>query len=1507
MALPIVPVQVSRRAHQLLRNLDLGTGKFEYPGSNVGQSYPEDANVFARSNPFVSLALTLLIDHVDDPELSTVGPSIGQLSPDDFDYLTGGYIPRVHPRVRLLTGEEPDQEDLRHQYTELGHAVLQGVHFSAEIPELAQLNLDPSAASFNSEARAGLEQLFGQQTVSFYRDTFVEDHANLHAFTQAGADARVDFGTPFLLYLYPRLSLLLAYVTLGTESPLAVRTGYFGNVYRSAGAVLTGNINAVHNSGRGVVTLSEVLNYMINEQGDFPYFPSLGRGSVNSAKVRVYWQLLESMQDYHLLALLGIVLQRIARTSLDKAGRTNLSPVVHLYFQVFSRRYVGNEYTEFIYNRHVVLGGPGAGAAQSYMELVRKIVSVIFEQHVRAGLSTFSPPANLHDPEVFLAVIDIAAGIDYVRGDGLPAPNALTSALRSAGNEEINQLLRRLVAFYLPPTLQQHYDQLSVGMPIYTDNNCIVRTYIFVKCWEYGVITQHDSIPKRRGIINTHVDQLIELITSLNPPAHNFYEILRYCFMYEAVVFPNRPAGTGVFRELVLCFFNGFDRPLKDTCVIIGLDWNVWPHRLVYTTPRDVNSLHFDPHELTNGYNRMVAVYHRGHCFPSTYRKFYEATQLSGPNETRIKALSDAAPPAPYHVQPRYLEDSLTLSEQKNATLIMDKDLDDTDLHNNVRILVPAGALDLQIMQCSMSSDFETGHCSACSAEMMNDQQDVFAAAVCWGTQRGQGIAFAGHECKHKAMTSTFDQYDGAITQMLRYLKARFGFYNPASTLPQHQKPFIKRRIYFFNGSKFDFFFLHKVLLFWNEKIDIVQLDTAILQIDWGNFEFVDFMRFYPGNTLDATYQTFRTFDRLQEYGIQLPYEDRKWQCFPYNLINDKDFDRLVSSEELESDAIWGDRRQTDDLVEGESIGQSNARWWKINISLTYETDDLLRYCLSDIYILQFMVELRVKAFGKGKETNGRTYNVNNAFTVSSAAWSRFIQGFLTHEFYTPSLDMNTKIMDPITNSKAGLQKLFRDAYLGGKTDVFFDGNISKEERLRYNALGLDHRLEELDVNSMYPSVMSEEAVPCTLSETDVLNWCGPLHPEGIRVDIHNIDDLEKTTLYHCSVEYPPGKSGMIRKFYGYCLATTSIPHTYKDPLHPEQSTFTMIYGIELIEAVKDGAVVFLRVAFRFKALPIFRDCMETIYAERLATSNKLIKTDKKLVICSIYGKTGQSEKSRSVLLYNDLDDPCETLDDHIVNFSVMPGPFGQKEVRIAHVVRSGKKHVGQLVYIGAFVTAAARAKLARYERELVKCVTPIGTPVRVYYCDTDSYKCDWFDPHLPGPNAEFTAKYIHQTKLGMLKSETDGMGFSFGIFLGKKLAMYIPYVPETWTLQDRQLLIERKRAFVEKHNKEAVVKSKGVPKKKVTALDLYDAFDTHVPFTAKMGLQFRRSMLQGIRKEEDAFRTIRTGNLARGDRLPTGELPPHPTFLAFEHHLKEAQLNDEALALAVDELNRDV
>jgi len=328
----------------------------------------------------------------------------------------------------------------------------------------------------------------------------------------------------------------------------------------------------------------------------------------------------------------------------------------------------------------------------------------------------------------------------------------------------------------------------------------------------------------------------------------------------------------------------------------------------------------------------------------------------------------------------------------------------------------------------------------------------------------------------------------------------------------------------------------------------------------------------------------------------------------------------------------------------------------KLKIDFTKCTNKQLSiYCKRDVEIL---LRTWQKYFTWFKSNDLGTFGV----TISGQAFNTFRHRFMNHDIFI--------------HNRYYVSKLERESYFGGRTECFRLGSYS------------DDKYYNLDVNSMYPSVMLTEDFPMKFVNFDL----------------------------DCGI----GKLSIYLKRY-CCVARVKV--NTKKPILPVRKNIKVIFPVGSFEAVltsgelklalKENVITKVISVALYEKGKIFSGFVRFFYNQRLEAkenSNSSYSQFYKIIMNSLYGKFGQ--------LMGEWE-TCGKCDPKEVKYwreSVHGDPKVYKYRKINGLIQRYEKKreaFNSFCAIASHVTGYARVKMwslmTKAERE------------NVYYCDTDS------------------------------------------------------------------------------------------------------------------------------------------------------------------------------------------
>jgi hypothetical protein len=196
-------------------------------------------------------------------------------------------------------------------------------------------------------------------------------------------------------------------------------------------------------------------------------------------------------------------------------------------------------------------------------------------------------------------------------------------------------------------------------------------------------------------------------------------------------------------------------------------------------------------------------------------------------------------------------------------------------------------------------------------------------------------------------------------------------------------------------------------------------------------------------------------------------------------------------------------------------------------------------------------------------------------YTGPAQAMAAFRHRFMSH--------------DILMHDNTDVKNLERRSYFGGRTEVFRLGEIRE-------------RVYQIDVNSLFPSVMENELYPAKLDRYEIREEYLPLHP-----DIRWADSIAEVTIRTMNPAYP--KRGVNQTTY------------------PIGSFATVLAGAELAHAQAAGCITSVRSWSEYTTAPLFTLWVRELWDMRQrykASGNNLYADFCKRLMNSLYGKFAQ-------------------------------------------------------------------------------------------------------------------------------------------------------------------------------------------------------------------------------------------------------------------------------------------
>jgi len=541
--------------------------------------------------------------------------------------------------------------------------------------------------------------------------------------------------------------------------------------------------------------------------------------------------------------------------------------------------------------------------------------------------------------------------------------------------------------------------------------------------------------------------------------------------------------------------------------------------------------------------------------------------------------------------------------------------------------------------------------------------------------------------------------------------------------------------IYGFNNSRFDNILLYLQLHTHATRIKEIITENNIKYIEYFNIRFYDINLYYQGSLSEVS-KSFKIDDIKGSYPIKFTNKD--------NL----DYIGVIP-----------------DVKYFRSEDDYNKCKLELNGCEFNNKNECIKYCSNDA-LLTYKIAIKHLENSKGK-INNKLFNVSSAITGAGASLKMYNQVFQEDTLYS---------------SPDYIQKIEREAYKGGRTELFKKSfNYEFDDKTNIYKDNITNKLlYAYDINSSYPFVMTQKMpLKYSYTKTNI----------NIKVDINNIDRIISTNLYTYKSVYKGDKQDTIINN----LLIRSDKNDIIAPLNID--IINTAWGVELIENVKIGYEVLLYSEYVYESKAIFKSYAEYFYNKRLLAKkekNNSLSTFYKLMLNSLYGKFGQKQNTKIIICKNDYD-----LEQIINNKNYKLYGFtdiDKNSYKIEYEeIDDELKSIGTLVRFSSYIASYARTRLSEFMRY-------IGFE-NIYYCDTDSIYTDKLI------NDE---KYINNELLGYWKVEKI---IKQAIFLNPKSYMTIEtddtitmrgkgnpqnnLIKENYIDNDNNNLIENKNFFI--------------------------------------------------------------------------------------------------------------
>lgn len=321
---------------------------------------------------------------------------------------------------------------------------------------------------------------------------------------------------------------------------------------------------------------------------------------------------------------------------------------------------------------------------------------------------------------------------------------------------------------------------------------------------------------------------------------------------------------------------------------------------------------------------------------------------------------------------------------------------------------------------------------------------------------------------------------------------------------------------------------------------------------------------------------------------------------------------------------------------------------------------------------------------------NGKDYNLLTCSTFSSLSIKTFTQAFLKEN---------------IKGSKKEVLEKEQKAYFGGRTDIF---------KKSFNGVG-NEKLYHIDINSAHPASMLEE-MP--------FEYIGKIDYDDYKIEK---DDIVKTDLYLCRVEYNKNEKGFIpnimTRIDDKILCFKNVDYSYH-------------WGAEILEAVENGCDIYIKEVNMYTKKTLFDEFVKYFYEKRnLAKKNGdlILVAFYKNILNSLYGKFSQNKRSK-IGYANDTNEMNKIIKDGELLYCDEVGD----KLMFEYTDKTCEYSLGALTRLSSYISALTRCTLS-------KMIRHVGYD-NVYYCATDAI----FTSVKPDD------KYLDQEILGKWKIEAE-------------------------------------------------------------------------------------------------------------------------------------------------------
>jgi len=482
--------------------------------------------------------------------------------------------------------------------------------------------------------------------------------------------------------------------------------------------------------------------------------------------------------------------------------------------------------------------------------------------------------------------------------------------------------------------------------------------------------------------------------------------------------------------------------------------------------------------------------------------------------------------------------------------------------------------------------------------------------------------------------------------------------------------------VYIHNMAKFDIIFLLKYLVKLGAVQPIIHNGKIIsIKLNFGednkyNIQFKD--------------SYLLLLNSLMKLSRSFKVETQK-SVFPHLFVNENNLSYIGEVPEFK----YFDKISNKDYNEYKS--KFNYNWNLKEESLKYCKID----CISLYQVIYKFADMIFDLF---------LWNIHHYSTLPSLAFAIFRSRFMTENI--------------IPQISGKIAKDIRQSYTGGAVDVYIPENKKGTEVYCY------------DVNSLYPSVMSDNLMPIGT----------PTYFEG---DIRKIDK-DAFGFFYCNIVAPEYLEHPIIQTH---VKTTNGIRT----IAPLGQGSDMIFSVEMDNAVKLGYKFEILWGYTFQSDYIFNEYVDFLYTLRLNyPKDDPLNFIAKILLNSLYGRFGMDDNFTEVNIIH--KDYFSDFENKYLNNILETQDLGDYKLIIYNQInnKNENEEVTHNVSIGiaSAITAYARIHMSQFKN---------NPNLVLYYSDTDSA---YVDRALP-------ISMVNAKTLGKLKLENV---LTKAIFLAPKV-----------------------------------------------------------------------------------------------------------------------------------------